>query len=115
MPDIFVKHKGKIVIKKFKFDLKAGVTIIATGVVGKVISRSDNVNSKDQFCVAHEGKTSGKAIIEWCYENEVKLTPVVKSRIAVKKPAKKAAPTPAVKKRAAPKKRALKSPAPKPA
>ena len=86
-------------MKKFKFELKTSVTIISSGETGKIIGRTDNVNSSDQFLIEYKAG-DGRAVTDWWYGNQIKLTPVVKA---------------VVKKRAAPKKRALKSPASQPA
>jgi len=79
-------------MKKFKFELKQDVTVIASGEKGKVISRLESMYHSDQYLVEHVENGSGKGIESWKYAGQLRAAVAVKKvapkkkRAVVKKP-----------------------------
>ena len=75
-------------MSKFKFELKAKVTISISGESGVVYARSESVNTKNQYLLSYKA-VDGRAVSDWFYENEIKLTPVETKKAPVKSVTKK--------------------------
>jgi len=71
-------------MSKFKFELKAKVTVSISGEQGHVSSRMDSINGKNQYYVHYKG-ADGRATDSWFFENEIKPTPVAVKKTPVKK------------------------------